>query len=349
MNRVPTKPPCGRRLAGTLLAAILALLPATTGVAAPASTVKVDAETEVLIRQALRYLAAEQAPNGCWPGRTDKERQYPIALTAYALMAFMAAGNLPDEGEFGRQVSLGMNHLLASISPDGLIGDRGSGHYMYWHGISTIVLAELYGQSNSAAVRPKLERLVKIIIAGQSPQGGWRYRPTSTDADISVTVLQVVALRAAKTSGLKVPRKTIDDAVAYVRKCYHEESGGFCYQPGQTPGFARTAAAIYSLQVCGEYDDPRVKTGSEYLFETFGEKRYFSYGNFYAAPAQYMIGGETWSKWYSMLRDHLHQRATVDGDRAHWSGASQVGPLFETSVNAMILAMPYQFIPLYQR
>src|SRR5256886_11518843 len=42
-------------------------------------------------------------------------------------------------------------------------------------------------------------------------------------------------------------------------------SGGFTYQPNRDPGFARTAAAIYSLQVCGLYDDPMVKRGAEYL------------------------------------------------------------------------------------
>ncbi|NIP95586.1 MAG: terpene cyclase/mutase family protein, partial [Akkermansiaceae bacterium] len=200
------------------------------------------------------------------------------------------------------------------------------------------------------AIRPKLEQLIKIIVSSQNRDGGWRYRPISNDADISVTVLQVVALRAAKNGGLTVPQTTIDDAVAYVRSCFNERVGGFSYQPGSEPGFARTAAAIYSLQVCGHYDDPLVGKGSRYLFEHFGDRqRWFTYGNFYAAPAQYMIGGETWKRWYRQVSALLLERVYNDGDVSLWFGNSSVGPLFETSVNIMILAMPYQYLPLYQR
>lgn len=312
--------------------------------------VVVDAATERVIDRGLKYLARHQSPNGSWQGRNEKERHYPIAMTAYVLMAYQAAGNLPGEGHYGRQVALGVRYLLNAISPEGLIGDERNGQYMYFHGIATIALAELYGQTHSEAIRPKLERLVKIIVSSQNQEGGWRYKPVSGEADISVTVLQVVALRAAKNGGFKVPQATIDDAVNYVRSCYHKPSGGFSYQPGSEPGFARTAAAIYSLQVCGLYDDPLVKRGSRYLFENFSEnQRWFTYGNFYAAPAQYMIGGERWKEWYEKINKLLLSRVHNDGDASLWFGNSSVGPTYETAVNVMILAMPYQYIPLYQR
>ena len=159
-----------------------------------------------------------------------------------------------------------------------------------------------------------------------------------------------MALRAAKNSGLKVPQTTIDDAVKYVRSCYNERDGGFSYQPNNETGFARTAAAIYSLQVCGHYDDPRVKKGSKYLFERLGERgRWFTYGNFYAAPAQYMIGGETWRNWYAKISVMLLEKVKENGEVVFWDGSGTVGPIYETAVNVMILSMPYQFIPLYQR
>ena len=314
------------------------------------SKVKVDAETERIINRGLKYLAKYQSPNGSWQGRNEKERNYPIAMTAYALMAFQAAGHLPGEGEHGREVSLGVEYLLNSVSPAGLIGDKNNGQYMYFHGIATIALAELYGQTSNPSIRTKLERLVKIIISSQNQNGGWRYKPIATDADISVTVLQVVALRAAKNGGLKVPQTTIDDAVNYVRSCYNKGKGGFSYQPGSEPGFARTAAAIYSLQVCGHYDDPLVKEGSKYLFANFGERqRWFTYGNFYAAPAQYMIGGETWRNWYTKIKGVILSRVHNDGETSLWFENTSVGPTYETAINVMILAMPYQYVPLYQR
>jgi Prenyltransferase and squalene oxidase repeat len=277
-------------------------------------------------------------------------------MTGFTLMAFQAAGHLPGEGEHGKNVALGMQFLLDQISPEGLIGNRNSGQYMYTHGIAAISLGELYGQTRSPTMRPKLDKMIRIIVASQNPEGGWRYRPVPTDADISVTVLQVVALRAAKNGGLDVPQKTIDAAVKYVKACQHPASGGFAYQPGRDPGFARTAAAIYSLQVCGLYDDPMVRDGSEYLIKNNAKNdQWFTYGNFYAAPAQYMIGGEVWTKWYANLRDLLLKNATpLPGGLYYWepkldSGMGGVGPTYSTAVYAMILAMPYHYIPLYQR
>lgn len=316
--------------------------------------VTVDEKTEVVIKGALRWLAANQQPSGAW-GISGEEKQHPVAMSGYTLMAFLAAGQLPGEGEFGKSVSAGLQFLLNSTSPEGYLGKRDSGQYMYGHGIASIALAEIYGQTRSPAMRPKLDRVIKVIVAAQNREGGWRYRPVAHDADISVTVLQVTALRAAKNAGLNVPQRTIDNAVKYVKSCYQPASGGFSYQPHGEAGFARTAAAIYSLQVCGLYQDELVKKGSEFLFQNGRKERtWFTYGNFYAAPAQYMIGGETWAKWYAMMKEILLNGVTMKGDQAYWEQAKLdpgrgVGPVYCTAVYTMILAMPYHYVPLYQR
>jgi hypothetical protein len=226
---------------------------------------------------------------------------------------------------------------------------------MYFHAAAAIALSELYGQAPTDALRVKLNKMIKVILGAQSKDGGWRYRPISNDSDISVTVLSVVALRAAKNNGLAVPQNTIDDAVEYVRKCHHKDSGGFGYQPGNGPGFARTAAAIYSLQVCGQYDDPKLPAASKYLFDNFkvGDQ-WFTYGNFYAAPAHYMMGGETWEKWYKQMNSILIEKVKTDeGGKYHWEtdldSSGGVGPVYSTSVYTMILALPFHYLPLYQR
>lgn len=333
---------------------VLGLVVATTGVAAQEpEPVVVDAATEQVIGGALRFLARKQAGNGSWQAEKDGEGKHPVAITGYVLLAFMAAGQLPEEGEYARQVQGGMQFLLDSVQPDGLFRGVDGGRYMYNHGIATIALAELYGQTRSPAIRVKLDRLVKLIIATQSTRpphtGGWRYQPQPGDADVSVTVLQVVALRSAKNGGLGVPQKTISDAIDYVRRCAHAPSGGFTYQAGSgVPGFARTAAAIYSLQVCGQYDDPLVAAGSQYLFDNSQPgQSHWTYGCNYAAPAQYMIGGETWRRWYAEMRTHLLKTVKRDGDASYWDG--EVGSAYCTAAYAAVLATPWHYIPLYQR
>ena len=314
----------------------------------------VDEPTEKVIRAALKYLAAKQSPNGSWNAGAG---EHPVAMTAYTLMAFLAAGNTPNEGEYGKNVMRGMQYLLERVGPDGYIsvggngGDRG-GSNMYGHGIASIALAELYGMSKDARLKQKLELAIHLIENSQNDQGGWRYAPRKSDADLSVTVLQVVALRAAKNSGIDVAQRTIDNAVRFVKSCYDEGSGGFTYQPhNRQPGFARTAAGIYCLQVCGLYEDPMVGKGSQFLVDGKGNmNEWYTYGHFYAAPAQYMIGGDTWKTWYEKMNKELLATVRREGDFASWEPVDhKVGTLYATAVYTTILAMPYHYIPLYQR
>ena len=324
--------------------------PARSGAGLGQDSVVMDDRTEQTIRAALKYLSSKRNGNGSWAtGEGDRQE---LAMTGYVIMAFLAAGQLPDEGEFGKDVTAGMNFLLNTVRPDGTM--QPNGHYMYGHGIASIALAELYGQTKDPRIRPKLELVIRLIINSQNQKGGWRYQPRIGDDDISVTVLQVVALRAAKNAGIDVPQATIDRAVRYVRTCYHQRSGGFTYQPrGGDPGFARTAAAIYSLQVCGEYDHPWVKKGSEYLFKKKEDRQWFSYGHFYAAPAQYMVGGDTWRKYYTEIKDLLLKNLSTKGDLYFWEPrldqGRPVGQVYCTAVYAKILAVPYHYLPLYQR
>ena len=144
----------------------------------------VDAKTEAVIKGGLKYLASKQQPSGAW-GFSGDESKRQVAMTGYTLMAFQAAGHLPGEGEYGKHVTAGMNYLLDSIGPDGLYNMRSDGQYMYSHGIATIALAELYGQTKSQTMRAKLDKAVKVIISAQASEpgheGGWRYRPIAKD------------------------------------------------------------------------------------------------------------------------------------------------------------------------
>ncbi|MEI8197623.1 MAG: prenyltransferase/squalene oxidase repeat-containing protein [Phycisphaerae bacterium] len=252
------------------------------GAAAGKDTVVVDQKTDAAIKGALKYLAAKQGPDGAW---ASPDGEHPVAVTAYTLMAFLATGHLPNEGEYGKNVQQGVKYLLSCVRADGFITSVGVNSNrrsdMYDHGIATIALAEIYGQTQDPQVRAKLATSIQLIIKVQNKQGGWRYTPGATDSDISVTVLQVVALRAAKNGGLDVPQKTIERAVAYIKTCFDPRTGGFFYQPNNGLRPSATAAGIYSLQVCGLYDDPMVAKGSGYLMgQGRNGSEFFTYGNF---------------------------------------------------------------------
>jgi hypothetical protein len=312
-------------------------------------TVKVDAPTEAVINGALKYLAAQQMPDGSWTGdkKIPQSANVAVAMTSYVMMAFMANGNLPTEGLYAKQVRNGMQFLLDSVQADGTFHELDRSHYMYSHGLGTMVLAELYGETQNPAIRTKLEHLVLLIIHGQNSEGGWRYQPGSRDADLSVTVPQTVALCAAKRAGINVPQVTIDQAA-------RPGNGG--------PGFARTSAAIYALQICGLYDDPMVANGSKFVMTQIMRSSnpgwgvdWMTYGNYYAGVAHYLIGGEAWKTYYQAFgRDYLLHRVTTEGDMSHWDAsvdpkARGIGSNWCTAVFTTVLSLPYGYLPLYQR
>jgi hypothetical protein len=357
---------CGSQ-AGMILVFALVLLPAVPAARAqktsPTDTVKVTSKTEAVINGALKYLAGQQAPDGSWGGnKVGVSNPWPVAMTSYVMMAFLANGNLPDEGPYAKQVKRGLQYLLNSVQTDGTFRETDQYHYMYSHGLATMVLAEVYGETQDAAIRTKLQHAVLLIVHAQNPEGGWRYQPGSKDADLSVTVPQTVALCAAKRAGIAVPQVTIDRAVAYIKHC-RTEGGGFAYMAGQGGAdFARTAGAIYALQITGLYDDPMVAEGSRYVMnnitkcnEPGWQAEWLTYGSYYAAVAHYLIGGETWKTYYQAFgQGYLLSHVTAEGDTYHWDvrldpNARDVGPNWCTAVFATVLSLPYGYLPLYQR
>jgi squalene cyclase len=211
------------------------------------------------IVNALRFLALEQQPSGAW--RVDAYGE-STASTSLAVMAFLAAGHVPDEGPYGKHISRGIQWVIEHQRGDGMLVHKTSHGPMYSHGISTLMLAEvvgMVGKKQSAQVVKALENAVSLILKAQEvPKarnhgGGWRYSPQSPDSDLSVTGWQLLALRAAKNVGCDVPKKNIDMAVAYVKQC--SSGGGFTYQPGQRPTAVRTGTGMLALEVAGDHDD----------------------------------------------------------------------------------------------
>ena len=116
--------------------------------------------------------------------------------------------------------------------------------------------------------------------------------------------MQVMALRGAKDSGLHVPDKMMTDSIKYINKCHDSRTGGYRYQPYSSgPGFARTAAGVCVLQLCGEYEADEIKKAVEFMERVGDDRGHYWYGHYYAAHALNQVGGEVWEKYYKQMRD----------------------------------------------
>ena len=151
---------------------------------------------------------------------------------------------------------------------------------------------------------PVLERAIRLIIDTQNEEGGWRYQPVRDDADLSVTICQINALRAARNAGLFVPKETVEACIDYVKQAQNPD-GGFRYMlRGGSSAFPRSAAGIVALYSAAVYDDDAVDDGIAYLKQHRPDDRFlrrlphYFYGHYYAAQAMWIRGGDDWNGWY---------------------------------------------------
>ncbi|MBG84670.1 MAG: prenyltransferase [Phycisphaerae bacterium] len=301
------------------------------------------------IRQGLRYLADQQAENGSFGrGRFSNH----VAITALAGLAFMSDGHVPGRGQYGDHVQRAVNFILDSSQESGLIAADTVHGPMYGHGFATLFLGEIYGMSETDdRVREVLEKAVDLIVRTQNRQGGWRYQPVPVDADVSVTICEVMALRSARNAGIKVPRSTIDRAVRYVRECQNQD-GGFRYMIRMgTSAWPRTAAGVATLFYAGIYEDDSIDQGLGYLVRTAlpGRSRvrqsHYYYGQYYATQAMYLAGGNWWRSWWGAAREDLMRRQSANGG---WLD-NQIGGAYSTAMALIVLQMPKRYLPIFQR
>ena len=314
-----------------------------------AGTDLVDGRTEAATRRGLDWLAAQQDASGAFRGERNGRNAGVVALAG---LAFLARGDTPGRGRYGAASRGCADYLLASASPTGFLSVRAASLHgpMYEHGFATMFLAEVYGMTTDRRVRAVLADAVRLIVTSQNAEGGWRYQSRPEDADISVTVCQMMALRAARNAGVYVPVETVERCVGYVRRSQNPD-GGFMYLPTGGPSeFPRSAAGLAALYSAGIYDGPEVDRALEYLRafrgrpDRPGAEQYFLYGHYYAVQVFWTAGGDAWPWWYAAIRDHLLDRVLADGS---WS--DPVGRIYGTAMALIILQMPKNYLPIFQR
>lgn len=327
--------------------------------------------TDEAIARGVAYLVVQQDKEG---GITGTRTHNQVAMTSLAILAMTAVGHQPtDETKEGQALRAALAYVVKPErqDPQGYFGSK-DGSRMYGHGIVTLMLAETTGMGLDAAqdqaIRERCRKAVDLIVRSQSREkderhrGGWRYEPGSTDADLSVSAWQVMALRAAKNAGYEVPKEAIDGAVAYFQRCYASPRGpdgkpldlkSACgYEPGRRPEFAMASAGLLSLQVSGQYESPEVKGSADWLREqkVRYESEWFFYGAYYYAQGMYQRGGEWAAEARKKIEEALLPKQGTDGSWAAVEGQEKgAGKVYSTALAILCLAVKHHALPIYQR
>ncbi len=324
---------------------------------------------EAAVMRALRWLKHNQADDGSW------DKQYPGAMTAMALLTFLAHGETPDEGqhpEFGATVRKAIEYLVGKV-PDGGIF-RGDGHN-YTHPIVCYALCEAFALTDNPNVKYAAERLMKHVVKGQNASGGWNYNmiPALRD-DTSYMGWCAQAVKAGKMANLEVEgldsafKKAVD---GFKKNSQSGSIGGFGYtSPGKS---GLTGVGVLCMQLLGAGDDPEARAGLALLdTATFSWENYEKqpYGGrspiyywYYITQAKFHAGGSTWTKWNAQFNpelvktqeivkgvyvDHLGKEQEIGSWTSPSEGEHGPGEIQDTCLSALQLEVYYRYLPTFK-
>jgi len=355
------------------LAALVAILLAAVGPAVcdvePPVLAKYKKPLDESVDKALAYLASVQIPPGqpvagsfaCTPDVRGNS-----GITSLCVMAFLSKGHTPGLGPYGDVINRGIDYVLSThdTKTNLLIGpDASSGRPMYAHCISTLMLAEVSGMvdpERQKKIDLVLPKALNLIVSAQrvpkgSNQGGWRYYPTSDDADISLTGWAAMALRSGRLNGAAIPKECIGDAIQYILKC-RTSDGGFAYQPHGGSGLARTGVGVLCLELCGQHGNPDTISGGEYILRNMPRTAtlncdVFYYGEYYCSQAMFQLGGKYWETWAPVMYEMFFkaQRSNGSWPPDYDSVAGRYGPAYSTAMAVLAMTLSYRQLPIYQR
>jgi hypothetical protein len=308
-------------------------------------------------------------------------------------MAFMSHGHLPGEGPYGVRLEQATdyalncqkpNGLVTLLGPEGLQISRAVAHEMgvssaYNHAISSLALSEIYGttdRSKAERLQTVIQRSIRATLEMQRwpkdrdvDRGGWRYLNefNREDSDLSITGWQLKFLRSARNAGFDVPKKSIDDAVAYVRRTFSERYGAFGYAAGDHYDFrsrGMAGAGILALAHAGQHNAPEARRSGEWILrngfdkyntidpftQSYSNDRYH-YGLFNCCQGMYQLGGRYWEEFFAPAVKTLLANQQADGSwpaESHFNDG-KFGNAYTTALVLLTLGAPNQLLPIYQR
>ncbi len=326
------------------------------------------------VDRGLDFIAANQQADGSFMAPSYGQP----GITSLCVMAFLSRGHMPGMGPYGAQIDRAVEYVLSTQRPDGLLAvspTNRSGRPNYNHAIAGLMLGEVYGMTTgdlNDRIRRAIPRALEFSRMRQTRRkrhprdnGGWRYiRPYGpNDSDLTATSWQLMFYRSAKNAEFDVPAEYIEDAMAYVRRCYVPRKRAFVYAlyvddeehyaSGGTVG-----GGIVALAMGGEHHTEMAQAGGRWIlrhpFTTYNRRRHqddrYHYSAYYCSQAMFQLGGQFWEKFYPELQQVLLANQRRDGS---WDREAirdgKFGNVYTTALSVLALTPPYQLLPIYQR
>ncbi len=319
-----------------------------------ARAAKMNPKWDVSIEKGLNWVARTQSRLGHWTAGN-----YPTAMTALAGTALICSGSTATQGPYAKNIRRAIDYLISKSRPNGLIGDPlRDNRYTYGHGFSMLFLSQVLGEEEDEDRREELievlTKAVEFSVSAQTSSGGWGY-VSSADSNFdegSTTITQVQGLRGCRNAGIPVERDAIEKAKNYIYECKNPD-GGISYS-SRNKGSSRpaiTAAALATLYNAGDYEGEHVPDMLEYCKKNLrgvdGGARSFGHWHYtylYYSQVMYRQGEDEWEPFRDKLYDKVVGEQSGDGS---WTG--NIGPIYVSSCNLIMLQLDKGYLPIYQR
>lgn len=335
-----------------------------------------ESEAQRLVEEGLAALVATQNADGSFGARADAR----VGTTAIACLALLADGNTERRGRYHEASTRAVKYLMSCALPDGerrgyISANGDTVSRMHGHGLATLALAQAYGtygvgrrhSSTSKDLGRLVRRAVDIIVRSQSRAGGWFYEPfDELNDEGSITVCMVQALRAARECGFHVPKRTIDQALLYVRNSQNED-GSFRYRliGNEQTSFELTAASCSTLAYGGRYFGSTVRNARDFLWnrelDSFLDSgaRYPYYGLYYATLTLWFDYDESqqlrrfnkvWPRFVAWYSKHWNPTsAQYEHTESVGHAEMEYGPVYRTAFATLTLQIPDETLPTFRR
>jgi hypothetical protein len=243
----------------------------------------------------------------------------------------------------------------------------------YEHGIATYALGEMYtlarlGSKSLPGMKESFEKGVKLIIESQTSRGAWAYGGDAKGfpyaynkeggEDLSVTGWQYQALKAAKHTGLKIPKlhEAIANTVKYLEGKQTKDGGiGGGNRDAGYNQWNLTGTGVLGLQTLGKGKTKVIDGGIKFLtaFLTAEpldwNKNINLYAWYYYTQAFFQKGGADWKFYNEQLLPQLLNNQNPDGSWKQGRGTAGGGGVYGNTLCTLQLEVYYRYLKVADR
>ncbi|MCZ7646345.1 MAG: zf-HC2 domain-containing protein [Planctomycetota bacterium] len=352
--------------------------------------------TESAVDKALEWLARHQEQDGSWnamkhEGKADARVEGlngDVAVTGFALLAFLGAGHTERVGKYKDHVRRGTEWLVKTLEEQEK--KVGEGRWLvnhgsnYTQGVAALALAEAAAMGRNPKVKEAAQRATDGVVKGQikldeSSYAAWDYAPGQRTCDTSITGWNIMALKSAKVAGLHIDPAAFEGAMKWINAgqdlngapqgdAEYWDGGMMTYRgtldaPNGRKNMAMTAAAALTRMMIGgeKMDSPGIAGPCNLMkkdenLPTPNADRFNLYYWYYGTLVCFQKGGEHWNLWNEKMKTALLPTQRKDGDfDGSWdpyftepTGYIYGGRVQSTALGALCLEVYYRYLPIHR-